>query len=104
MDYVCALRVVRSGNLLPAVLLLILGSALAQGSQYPDRPLRLIVPFAPGGGADIVARLIAQQMTEVMQQQIVVDNRAGGGGTLGADIAVRARPDGYTLLIVRVPL
>ena len=76
------------------------GSNFAQTPKYPDRPLRLIVPFAPGGGADIVGRAFAQRATEIFGQQVVVDNRSGGGGTIGAEITVASRADGYTLILV----
>ena len=72
---------------------------LAQGN-YPNRPIRLLTAFAPGGGSDILARLIGPQITDVFGQPIIVENRPGGGGTIGANIAARAEPDGYTLIIV----
>ncbi|HEY0337840.1 MAG TPA: tripartite tricarboxylate transporter substrate-binding protein, partial [Burkholderiales bacterium] len=77
-----------------------LAIAHAQPSKWPDRPVRVIVPLAPGGGTDIVARLFAARLTGQFGQQFIVDNRAGAGGTIGAEIAVRANPDGYTLVTV----
>jgi len=69
-------------------------------SNYPNRPIRILTPFSAGGGSDILARLIGPQITEAWGQPVIVDNRPGGGGTLGAGIAARAEPDGYTLIIV----
>jgi tripartite-type tricarboxylate transporter receptor subunit TctC len=76
-----------------------IAAAEAQTSRYPDRPVRFIVPFAPSGGADIVARVVAGRIGDTLGQQVVIDNRAGGGGTIGAEIAARATPDGYTLIM-----
>jgi tripartite-type tricarboxylate transporter receptor subunit TctC len=68
-------------------------------TQYPVRPVRMIVTFPPGGATDMVARLLGQQFSDGWGQQFVVDNRAGGGGIIGTEIAARAAPDGYTLLV-----
>ncbi|MEK6591940.1 MAG: tripartite tricarboxylate transporter substrate binding protein [Pseudomonadota bacterium] len=73
-------------------------NTLAQ--KYPNKPVRIIVPYAPGGGADVVARVISQKLSEVFLQPVVVDNRSGAGGTIGSEIAVRATPDGHTLAFV----
>ena len=71
-------------------------------ADFPNRPLRQIVPFAPGGGVDIVTRIVAAKWSEVLGQTIAVENRAGAGGNLGADIAAKAAPDGYTLFTASV--
>ncbi len=68
--------------------------------QYPVRPIRLIVPFAPGGPTDVIARIISQKLTEAWGQQVVIDNRAGAGGNIGMGLAAGAAPDGYTILMV----
>jgi tripartite-type tricarboxylate transporter receptor subunit TctC len=73
-------------------------AACAQTMQYPSRPLRLIVPFTPGGGADIAARQVAARLSEQVGQQVVIDNRGGGGGLIGMKITADASADGYTLL------
>lgn len=80
-----------------------IGSVLAMPAMaqeaYPSRSVRIIVPFAAGGGADAVARALAQKLSERMGQQFVVDNRPGGAGNIGTEAAIRAAPDGYTLLL-----
>ena len=73
--------------------------ALAHAQTYPAKPVRIIVPFAPGGATDIVTRLLAQKLNEAWGQQILVDNRAGAGGNIGGELAAKAPPDGYTLFM-----
>src|SRR5262245_34593556 len=72
--------------------------AQAQPTQFPARPVRFVVPFTPGGGADLGARQIAARMSERLGQQFVIDNRGGGGGLIGMKITADAAADGYTLL------
>ena len=74
----------------------------ALAETWPTRPIRFIVPFAPGGGGDVVGRIIGQRMSEQLGKPLVIDNRAGGGGTLGCELAAKAAPDGYTLLLGNV--
>lgn len=87
-------------------LLFTLAFALAGGApayaQYPGKPVRMIVPFPPGGGTDTLGRIMAQKLGEVLGQQVVVDNRPGGGTNIGAEIAAKAPPDGYTVLMGNV--
>src|SRR5882672_1559929 len=72
--------------------------AAAQVADYPTKSIRLVVPFAPGGSNDIMARIVAQQFTESMKQQVVVDNRSGASGIIGTEIVAKAPADGYTIL------
>src|SRR5262245_40994126 len=83
------------GLLAPA--LLVVGAAAAQ--QYPAKPIRLIVPFAPGGPNDVIGRIVGQKLTEMWGQTVVVENRGGAGGTIGVDMGAKAPPDGYTIIM-----
>ena len=74
-------------------------SSVAQTQEWPTKSLRLVIPFPPGGGSDVVGRIIAKQLSDVLRQQIVVDNRSGAGGSIGTEFVVKAHPDGYTLLL-----
>src|ERR1700722_8198127 len=78
-------------------LLLLPASAVAQ--NFPDHPIRLIVPFPAGGPNDIIARVVAQRMSELLKQPVLIDNRSGQGGVLGTDTVAKAKPDGYTIAI-----
>jgi tripartite-type tricarboxylate transporter receptor subunit TctC len=90
-------------NVLALSLAVILVSVIVPATaadKYPSRPIRLIAPFPPGGGTDILSRVIAIPATETLGQTVVVDNRAGAGGAIGADITAHAEPNGYTLILV----
>ena len=79
--------------------LCVLAPALAQAEDFPNRPIRLIVPFPPGGPNDIIARVVSKRLGEILRQTIVIDNRGGQGGVLGTDLVAKAAPDGYTIAI-----
>jgi len=74
-------------------------ASAALPQNYPSRPIRMIVPFPAGGTADLLARQIGQTMSEALRQQVIIENRTGAGGNIGADLAARSKPDGYTLLM-----
>ncbi len=76
-----------------------MASAAVIGADYPVRPIRIVVPFTPGGGTDIIARALGQHLSQAFGQNVIVDNRAGGNTVIGSEIVAKARPDGYTLLM-----
>jgi len=85
---------------LPGVLFAALGLAGAAHAQpYPTKPVRFVIPFAPGGGNDLIGRLIGSRLAEIWNQQVVVDNRGGAGGNIAAEIVARSSPDGYTIFM-----
>ena len=86
------------------VLLLLLFATFAHAASYPTKPVRLIVPNPPGGGTDLVARIVAQKVSEKWGVNLVLDNRAGAGGIIAVEVAAKSAPDGYTLLIGHFPL
>ena len=85
-------------RLLATAVLLPVASAARASGEYPDKPVRLVVPFPPGGGADNLARTIMPEVAQALGQPIVIENKPGAGGNVGAEIVARAAPDGYTLL------
>jgi len=96
-------------KVLSSLLVALMGVALladaapVSARDYPDRPIRLVVGFPPGGAADILGRIAAQQLTDALGQQVVVDNRGGAGGLIATEIAAKGAPDGYTLLFTSIP-
>lgn len=93
-------RLVRRLEVLLALAIVIPASAVVAAEQtYPTKPVRLIIPFAPGGGVDIVGRMVATKLSQRLGQHVVPDNRGGAGGALGHEMAAKSAPDGYTLLV-----
>ena len=86
-------------DLMGATLALGLGAASAQSPNWPSKPIRIVVPYPPGGSSDIIARSIAQPLSEALKQSVIVENKAGANGNLGADYVAKSAPDGYTLLL-----
>jgi tripartite-type tricarboxylate transporter receptor subunit TctC len=91
------MKTILTSLLLP---LAVLAAAPAHGQQFPTKPLRIVAPFAPGGGTDFIARQVAERLSQKLGQPVLVENRPGAGGNLGAEIALKAPADGYTLLLI----
>src|SRR6266403_4572106 len=85
-------------NCLALLFALIIGCAHAE-EPYPNKPIRIIITVAPGGGSDITTRVVGQKLTDAWGQQVIVDNRPGGNGIIGMEIGAHASPDGYTLIL-----
>src|SRR5258706_13325467 len=83
-----------------AALVFSLLSLQAFAQQYPTKPVRIVVPFAPGGGSDFIARFMAQRLTEAFGSQVIVENKPGAGGVLGIEVGVKSPPDGYNLTLI----
>src|SRR5687768_1512467 len=79
-----------------------LAASPAALAQYPNKPVRLIVPFPPGGGTDSMARVLGPKLGEALGQTVIIDNRGGAGATIGTDMAAKSPPDGYTLLLMTI--
>ena len=94
------IRAVKKPPLIASTVIALLAPAVALGAQYPEKSVRVIVGLAAGGGTDITARILAQKLTETLGQSFIVDNRPGAGSMLGIELAAKAAPDGYTLIMV----
>ena len=86
-----------------AIVAIVVSPFLAFGQEYPVKPIRLIIPFAPGGGADLVGRVMTTKISATLGQTMIVENRPGGSTTIGSDIVAKTIPDGYTLLLCALP-
>jgi len=99
MKFVSALSAIKTACVV-ALSLVIATPSITQAQNYPNRPIRMVLPFSPGGAADAPGRVLMQKLSEVLGQQVFVDNRPGAGGTIGAASVAKATPDGYTLLLI----
>src|SRR5690349_4707283 len=81
-----------------AALAALFAASIAWGSDWPAKPVRFIVPYPPGGGTDVIARILQNRLSESLGQSVVIENRGGAGGVLGTEAAAKANPDGYTFL------
>jgi tripartite-type tricarboxylate transporter receptor subunit TctC len=102
MPKTCSLPVKTCSLLVKAAALMLALTASAAAQDYPTKPIRLIIPFPPGGSNDVVGRMVALQLGERLGKQVVVDNRGGAGGIIGTEAASKSAPDGYTLLIISI--
>ena len=93
------MRCRRAASGIAALAIAVLGVEAVPAQDYPARPIRLLVPFPAGGGADTLARIFAPKLGDALGQQVIVDNRAGGGGNIAMEIVAKAAPDGYTLIL-----
>src|SRR6185503_3440287 len=93
-------KLMKSARLLGLATLALCGMASAAEPSFPTKPIRVIIPTAPGGGSDVMVRMLAQKYTEAWGQQVVVDHRAGAGMTIGIDLTAKATPDGHTMAVV----
>ena len=91
-------------HLLGSAAVLALAPAIARAQAYPDKPIRLIVPYAPGGATDTSARIAAEFLTTKFGQQVLVENKPGGGTIIATEIVAKAKPDGYTILLAAAPV
>lgn len=96
-------RRVLVASLAGTLMSLVLPAQVAHADTYPNRPITFLVPFPPGGANDILARILAPKLSAAVNQPVVIENRGGGGGTIGAAMVAKAKPDGYTLLMTAVP-
>ena len=89
----------RSASVALLVGLCLGGASLLRAQDYPNKPVRIVVPFAPGGATDVLARLVGEKLSASLGQQFVIDNKPGAGGNIGTGLVAKAEPDGYTLLM-----